>query len=128
MYLDKLIQKCIAAVILAMLLLSAACDKDRHKHPELSTGEELYNYHCAACHKENGMGMFLKGIPANVKTSKNHREVILHIKKGTQSNQYKMPVYTDMPDAEAYIIANHVLELKRDYVNKKNNNDKVLTK
>lgn len=126
----KLKQKWSLVVPGIMMLMSAflleACNKEQHKHPELRAGKALYNYHCAACHKENGTGMFLKGIPANIATDKNQTEIILHIKKGSQSSKSQMPAFSDMPDGEAYKIANYLLQLKRDYMNNPENRDKYL--
>ncbi|MCU7938115.1 MAG: cytochrome c [gamma proteobacterium symbiont of Bathyaustriella thionipta] len=109
-----------------IISLVMSCNNEQHNHPELNTGKDLYNYHCASCHKKNGSGMFLKGIPANITTNKNQTEIILHIKNGVQSKQSQMPVFSDMPDGEAYKIANHLLKLKSDYMNNPENRDKVL--
>ncbi|MCW8932479.1 MAG: cytochrome c [Gammaproteobacteria bacterium] len=115
-------------LIVFLIILLSACGKDQHNHPELKTGKDFFEYHCAACHKKDGQGMFLKGIPANVATNKNQAEIILHIKEGSQSDNVQMPVYKNMPDDEAQKIALYLLLLKKNFFKNPDNQDKVLLK
>ncbi len=115
------------ALLISALMLSA-CSQDKHNHPQLSSGKELFNYHCAACHGEEGTGQFLKGVPANIATSKSQTEIMLHIKKGSESGSTAMPVFATMPDAEAQKIAAYLLHLKQNYFNNPQNRDKILFK
>ncbi len=114
--------------LLIVIIFITACSKDEHDHPELQTGEDFFNAHCAGCHKPDGTGLFLKGIPANISTNKNISELILYIKQGGQSNHSKMPVFKTMPDAEASKIARHLLVLKNRYIDNKDNKNKLLLK
>ncbi len=116
----------ISLFLLIVIILVTACSKDQHDHPELRTGEDFFNAHCAGCHKPDGTGLFLKGIPANISTNKNISEIILYIKQGEQSSHSKMPVFKTMPDAEASKIARHLLTLKNSYLDNKNNNEILL--
>ncbi len=47
----------------------SGCSKDVHDHPDITTGKDLFKYHCSACHKDTGKGNFLKGVPANKNTA-----------------------------------------------------------
>ena len=114
--------------IMLLPLFLAACNNDQHNHPALKTGKDFFNYHCASCHNEDGSGMFLKGIPANIATSKNKIEIILHIKEGSHANHAQMPVYSNMPDQEARKIADYLLLLKKNYFNNPENKEKILLK
>ena len=129
MNLSNLTQK-LPLFILIILISSflSACTKDKHNHPNLSTGEEYYDEHCTACHNKDGSGLFLKGIPANIATNKNKTEIILHIKQGSQTNYPQMPVFANMPDDEAKKIADYLLHLKKNYFNNPDNKNKVLLK
>ena len=94
----------------------AGCSKNRdhHDHPNLATGEALFNYHCAECHGEDGTGRLVDRTPANVLTNKNTREIVRYIVSDTGKDG-KMPVFASMPRAEAEKIAAHLIELKRRY-------------
>lgn len=113
---------------LSMISLLTACNNDRHNHPELNTGKELFEHHCARCHQKNGLGKFLKGVPANIATTKNQPEIVWHIQQGSQSGQSRMPVYSNMPTDEANKIAHYLLILKRNYYNSPKNSEKFLLK
>lgn len=113
-------------VLISTFVLLSACNKDHHNHPELHTGKDLFNYHCASCHGEEGTGQFLRGIPANIATSKNQTGIMLHIKEGAQSATSTMPIFKMMPDQEAQKIAAYLLRLKQHYFNNPQNRDKLL--
>ncbi len=112
--------------IIAISIVLSACGQDKHDHPNLSTGEDYYNAHCAACHKRDGTGLFLKGIPANITTNKNKTDIIFHLKKGSDDNNTKMPVFANMPDNEAQKIAYYLLQLQKRHFNNPENKDKIL--
>jgi len=111
-----------------ILLCLSACNKDQHNHPELTSGKELFEFHCATCHQKNGLGTFLKGVPANISTEKNQPEIVWHITRGSQSSQSRMPVFSNMPIDEANKIAHHLLSLKRNFNSNPQNRDKFLLK
>lgn len=115
-------------LLISLLTLLAACNKDRHNHPNLRTGKDFFNHHCASCHKEDGSGLFLKSVPANIASNKNQTEIIFHIKQGNQNGSTNMPVFRKMPDEEAKKITNYLLILKRNYFNNPDNKNKMLLK
>ena len=108
--------------ILVLLLLSA-CSADSHDHPHLTTGKQYFEYHCASCHRENGMGLFLKAIPANILNDKSYSEIVYHIRHGSQSSQKSMPVFKKMPDGEVRKIASYLLQLKNEHIKKQKKNN-----
>lgn len=104
-----------SACVVALILL-AACSKNRdnHDHPNLITGEELYNHHCAECHGTDGTGKLFDRTPANILTKKTKLEIEDYIVSPVGRNR-KMPVFATMPAPEAAKIAGYVLKLKAKY-------------
>lgn len=96
-------------LVLTCVMLSG-CDKDVHNHPELVTGQQLFDYHCAGCHTETGRGNFLKGVPPN-KQSTLAIWQIAHKLRIEANDQRKMPLYPSMSIQEAEIIADYVKQL-----------------
>jgi len=92
----------------------SGCSRDQHDHPDLTTGEQLFNYHCAECHGVQGTGNLFDGIPANILTQKNHQGIITYITTDT-GHERKMPVFSTMPAEEAKIITDHLLTLQKTY-------------
>jgi mono/diheme cytochrome c family protein len=99
----------------AMVLMSlSGCSQDQHDHPNLTTGEQQFNYHCAECHGVQGTGKLFDGIPANILTQKSHQEIINYITTET-GHERDMPVFTAMPLDEAKAITDHLLTLKESF-------------
>lgn len=98
----------ISLVLISLVLLSACTQKDTHSHPENITAKELYELHCANCHKKTGKGKFLKGIPPNLFTELTLNQLVEKIKKGEQHHS-NMTVYKTMSDEEARKIAMYLL-------------------
>ncbi len=94
----------------------AACSKgiDNHDHPGLTTGEQLFNYHCVVCHADDGTGRLVDGTPANILTAKNMQGIMDYIISDTGQGR-KMPVFATMPRAEAAKIAAYLIQLKSRY-------------
>jgi mono/diheme cytochrome c family protein len=92
------------------------CSRDEHNHPNLRTGEQLYNHHCAECHGEDGTGHLFDVIPANILTKKSPREIMVYITTDGH-HERKMPVFRTMQVAEARLITEHLLSLKTRYEN-----------
>ena len=91
------------------MLVVAACDRGGpHDHPQLKTGEQFYNQHCAACHQRSGEGAFLEGIPAVKYTSMKIEEIVGHIRGHMRIEESQMPVFSDMSIYEAERIAVYV--------------------
>jgi mono/diheme cytochrome c family protein len=95
---------------IAMLTALVGCSNDVHNHPNLTTGKQLFEYHCASCHGVSGKGIFLKGVPANNDTELT-TALIMH--KITQDTQGGMPEFTNMPTKEAEKIAYYLKSIKR---------------
>jgi len=96
-------------LLAAMIIVSVSgCSRDQHDHPNLTTGEQLFNYHCAECHGVQGTGNLFDGIPANILTQKSPREIITYITTDT-GHERTMPVFSTMPAEEAEIITYHLI-------------------
>jgi mono/diheme cytochrome c family protein len=97
-------------------VLAAACSgPDDHDHPDHTTGEQLYQLHCAGCHQGDGDGAFLKGVPPVRYTQMSYREMVDYIRGHGRSGDSRMPQFTTMSRNEAQTIAIYVrqkLELK----------------
>jgi mono/diheme cytochrome c family protein len=106
----------VAGVMLAVALLACSPDRDNHDHPNLKTGEELFNYHCVECHGEDGTGKLVDRTPANILTGKDLRGIEDYIISDTGRGR-KMPVFASMPGPEAKRIAAYLLVLKDRYDN-----------
>ena len=92
-------------IFLGSLLVVMGCEsKDSHSHPELKTGKELFEYHCAGCHGVDGGGNFLKGVPNNRNTDLSPRKIAHEIRKGETT----MPNFPNMPRSEARKIAEYL--------------------
>ena len=102
---------CIWAFVFVSLF---ACSRDNHDHPDLTTGEQLFNYHCAECHGEDGTGNLFEVMPANILTKLSHQGIVQYITTETNPER-NMPVFKTMPAAEAEAIATHLMKLKKDY-------------
>ena len=100
----------IATAILLSLTLSA-CDNDVHDHPELVSGRDLFEYHCASCHQSSGIGKFLLGIPPNKNTKLSFTDVI-HKIKDDDGNERNMPLFETMSKEEASKITAYLKGLK----------------
>lgn len=83
------------------------CSDDVHNHPQLTTGEELFEYHCSGCHKQSGKGNFLKGVPANRDTILSTLQITHKIKSGSEGGS-KMPSFQTMSEKEAQKIATYL--------------------
>lgn len=99
----------------AMVIVGlSGCSQDQHDHPNLTTGEQLFNYHCAECHGVQGTGNLFDGIPANILTKKSPGEITAYITSET-GHQREMPVFRTMPADEAQAITDHLFTLKNSF-------------
>jgi len=94
-----------------IVVILSGCSQDQHDHPNLTTGEQLFNYHCADCHGVQGTGSLFDGMPANILTIKSPREIINYITSET-GHEREMPVFKAMPAEEAQAITDHLFILK----------------
>ena len=106
-----------ALLLLAMVVVSVSgCSGDQHDHANLTTGEQLFNYHCAECHGVQGTGKLFDRIPAIILTKKSPGEITNYITTKT-GQERDMPVFSTMPIDEAKIITEHIFTLKKTYDN-----------
>lgn len=104
------------SVYLITLILLSGCSRDHHNHPTLTTGQQLFNHHCAVCHGKDGTGRMVDATPANILTKKNRTDIARFIISGEgEEHERRMPIFKNMPYPEADRIAKHLLELKRIY-------------
>lgn len=72
-------------------------------------GKDLYSYYCSECHKDNGAGAFLAGIPANKTTALSKGEISRMIRIG-HSEFSSMPHFEKLTKEQADSIATYLLE------------------
>jgi mono/diheme cytochrome c family protein len=97
-------------ILLSLFQLSCSDeDFDVHDHPQLTTGKDYYNLHCASCHRESGMGQVIKGIPPVLYSNLTHSKMRKKIMNGHEGS--KMNVFTNMPKDEARKITRYVTQL-----------------
>ncbi|WP_417594314.1 c-type cytochrome [Oceanospirillum sp.] len=97
-------------LLLASLLLSG-CFYNDDPPPTSATGKQMYTEYCASCHKANGLGKFLMGIPANAAHRLSRAEVIKLIREG-DPRYPRMPVFPQIKFSQADKIAHYLTELK----------------
>jgi len=97
-------------VVCLLLVTISSCSKDIHEHPDLVTGKQLFNYHCAGCHKDTGKGQFLKGIPSNRNTVLSSAQII-HKISTNDGEEVKMPSFPKMSQAEAIAIVSYLKQM-----------------
>ena len=83
---------------------------DKHDHPDLVTGEQLFEYHCSGCHKNTGHGNFLKGIPANKNTDLSSAQIVHKINLDAEEGS-KMPTFPAMSETETAKIASYLKQM-----------------
>ena len=64
--------------LLSSLFALAACDSD--DPARLTQGDKLYDYYCAACHEERGLGRYLEKVPFNQRRMQEY-EIVLMLKQ-----------------------------------------------
>lgn len=109
--------------LIIITALSGCSNYDNHDHPELRSGEALFNHHCARCHGEDGTGLLIKQIPANILTKRGVMGIVNYVTTNVNPNR-KMPVFRAMSYSEAAVIANRLLKLKQIYDEKPNEKKK----
>lgn len=100
----------ILASCLCLIGLSGCWRGDVHDHPDLVAGKQLFEYHCAECHKSNGNGEFLKGVPAN-KNARLSAHQLTHKIRGEDVDVMKMPHFHNMSEDEADKISSYVKDM-----------------
>lgn len=93
------------AAVFAIATALTACGED--SLPKNANGKELFNHHCAGCHKASGKGSFMKGIPANNNTQLKERDIVRLIRYG-HGEKPGMPVLGHISQKDATLIAGYV--------------------
>ena len=97
-----------------MVMSVSGCSQDQHDHPNLTTGEQLFNHHCAECHGLKGAGTLFDGVPAIILTKKSPGEITAYISSET-GHEREMSVFRTMPTDEAQSITDHLFALKNSF-------------
>lgn len=103
----------IFTVLLLVAAFLTACGVDIHDHPHLTTGKQLFEYHCSGCHNDSGNGRFLLGVPSNNDTKLSIGQVSHKIKVGSGISESKMPVFAGMSREEAVIISAYLKKIRK---------------
>lgn len=92
---------------LPSLFILTACSGD--DPARLTKGDELYDYYCAACHEERGLGRHLEKLPLNLRNMKAY-EIVLMLKQHYSS---KHPAFSlpQLSDAQAAAFARFTYSL-----------------
>ncbi len=96
---------------IASLLTSQACDADEFNSPQLTTGKQLYEYHCSVCHQLDGHGNSESGYPPIIHTTLRSWQ-IRHKINGDETLDGKMPTFKDISKSKAKLISNYIKTLK----------------
>lgn len=87
--------------------LLAACGSDEDAS-RLTTGAELYGHYCSRCHRDDGAGSFLKGVPPIRDTDLGYGELVTLIQGHARPEGSRMPDFRTLPRRKAEAIAIHV--------------------
>ena len=95
-----------------VVLFSYGCRRDIHDHPSLTTGQQLFEFHCLECHREKGQGSFLRGVPPNNDTQLSAFQISHKIRKAN-GKESKMPLFPTMSKQEAIKISYYLKQIGR---------------
>ncbi len=104
--------------IITLALTACNSGGDLHDHPNLKTGKQLFEFHCASCHSKDGHGQFLKAIPSNRDTKLSIQQIVTHIRKNKTGEKRTMPLFAKMGSDEARKIALYLMDLKKQHLKK----------
>jgi mono/diheme cytochrome c family protein len=93
------------------LLASLASGAEELNQPRLTTGKQLYEYHCSVCHQPNGHGNAEKGYPSLIHTTLRSWQ-IRHKINGDEALSRKMPSFKDISKSKAKLISDYIRTLK----------------
>jgi mono/diheme cytochrome c family protein len=94
-------------------LTQPGCSEE--EEPKPTSGAELFNTFCVACHGPEGRGKFLRGIPANILTRKSPAEISLLIRQGQKHQEATMPSFPQLTQEEADLITLYLFKLRDDF-------------
>lgn len=104
--------KGVSLTILLGLALTG-CGESSPPPSASASGEQLFNHHCAGCHRQEGTGNFLRGIPANALTHMDIDDVVDLIRRGDPEKP-KMPAFRELSRYQAERITLHLWELRKE--------------
>ncbi|MCV6589056.1 MAG: cytochrome c [Marinobacterium sp.] len=110
-------------VVTFTLILSLAgltgCGEAETPPPASASGQQLFDHHCAGCHRPQGTGNFLKGIPANALTDMDVDDIVSLIRNGDVSKP-KMPAFPELSRYQAERIVLHMWQLRKELIERYN--------
>ena len=101
---------CLAAIMLGGL--TACLPSKEHDHPQLTSRDALYNFHCAECHGKDGRGGTVDQATANLLRRISYNEMMEYIRNDVNPER-QMPVFDSMPRNEAQLIVDYILVLRK---------------
>jgi len=101
-----MLRKTVSMCFLFGLVLTA-CGRDTHNHGKDITNKQLFEEHCADCHGAGATGSIMLGVPANKDTALLNFQIRKKIIEGSGADS-KMPIFPNMPTAEASRIINYL--------------------
>lgn len=93
-------------VLTGAAVFLTACGND--SVPEDASGEALYGLYCASCHRADGSGSFLDGVPPNRTTSLSEQSIVQLITRGHEGKE--MPVFDTLSEEQAKRITRYLLD------------------
>lgn len=99
------------ALLIASPLMLAGCIYNEKEPSPTATGPELYQDYCASCHKANGKGRFVMGVPSVFANALSRDEVVRLIRQG-DPRYPRMPVFEQIRFSQAHKIAEYLRELE----------------
>ncbi|WP_207061891.1 cytochrome c [Motiliproteus sp. SC1-56] len=94
--------------VFAVLVVLVGCGAEEPL--SANRGEQLFNETCAGCHKENGKGNFIAGIPASANTQLNQEQIVQLIRQGMPRFP-EMPSFPHLTQEDAEQVARHLRDL-----------------
>lgn len=102
-----------ALMIIVSTLFLSGCFYNDDTPPISATGKQMYEDYCAGCHKANGLGKFVMGIPATFSNQLSREEIIKLILKG-DPRYPRMPTFPQIRFSQADKIAQYLSQLEQE--------------
>lgn len=99
-------------VVFSAVLLSG-CFYNNDTPPISATGKQMYEDYCSGCHKANGLGKFIMGIPATFSNQLSREEINILIRKG-DPRYPRMPTFPQIRFSQADKIAKYLSQLEHE--------------
>lgn len=101
----------IVLTVSSALMLSACGDHNVATPEELTAGQEIYEYHCATCHKKNGVGNFRLGAPDIRNTKLSKKQIVAKVQGHMANEETRMPAMDKLTKDNLKKIASYVKSL-----------------